>query len=51
MPMVHPWSKFLDLDVLQVNIGIHPSKAVTLIHHIETIFGVPYRYTKEFFIK
>tara|TARA_B100000242_G_C43025772_1_gene477608 strand:- start:566 stop:1384 length:819 start_codon:yes stop_codon:yes gene_type:complete len=43
-----PWSKFLDLDVLQVNIGIHPSKAVTLIHHIETIFGVPYRYTKEF---
>lgn len=43
-----PWSKFLDLDVLQVNIGIHPSKAVTLIHHVETICGVPYRYTKEF---
>ncbi len=43
-----PWSILLDLNTLQVNFGIHPSKAVTLIHHIETIFGVPYRYTKEF---
>ena len=38
----------LNLDFLQVNIGIHPSKAVTLIHHIETITGVPYRYNKLF---
>ena len=43
-----PWSIMLDLDTLQVNLGIHPSKAVTLIHHIETIVGVPYRYNKEF---
>ena len=43
-----PWSKMLDLDFLQVNIGIHPSKAVTLVHHIETIIGVPYRYNKSF---
>lgn len=43
-----PWSKFLDLDVRQINIGIHPSKAVTLIHHLEVSIGVPYRYTKEF---
>lgn len=43
-----PWSKFLDLDLLQINIGLHPSKAVTLIHHIEVVTGVPYRYTKEF---
>ena len=43
-----PWSKFLDLDVRQINIGIHPSKAVTLIHHVEVSVGVPYRYTKEF---
>jgi aminoglycoside 3-N-acetyltransferase len=43
-----PWSKFLDLDARQVNIGLHPSKAVTLIHHIEVVTGVPYRYTKEF---
>ena len=36
------------MDVKQLNFGLHPSKAVTLIHHIETIYGVPYRYTKEF---
>ena len=46
--MGSPWSTMLDLDTLQVNLGIHPSKAVTLIHHIETIVGVPYRYNKEF---
>mgnify|MGYP000882252819 CR=1 FL=1 len=43
-----PWSKMLDNDFSQLNIGMHPSKAVTLIHHIETIIGVPYRFTKEF---
>jgi aminoglycoside 3-N-acetyltransferase len=43
-----PWSHFLDLDVTQINIGMNPSNAVTLIHHIETIVGAPYRYTKEF---
>lgn len=42
------WSHLLDLEATQINFGIHPSKAVTLIHHIETIVGVPYRYTKEF---
>ncbi len=46
-----PWSKMLDLDTLQINIGKHPSRAVTLIHHIETIFGVPYRYNKQFLNK
>ena len=43
-----PWSHFLDLDTTQVNMGVDPARAVTLIHHIETIVGVPYRYTKEF---
>jgi len=43
-----PWSQMLELDAIQINVGIHPSRAVTLIHHIETIVGVPYRYTKEF---
>ena len=38
----------LSLDTTQLNLGIHPSKAVTLIHHIETIAGVPYRFNKEF---
>ena len=43
-----PWSKMLENDFTQLNIGMHPSKAVTLIHHIETIVGVPYRFSKEF---
>lgn len=43
-----PWSHMLELDAIQINFGIHPTRAVTLIHHIETIVGVPYRYTKEF---
>ena len=43
-----PWSILLDLSTRQVNFGLHPSKAVTLIHHIETLVGVPYRYNKEF---
>ena len=43
-----PWSKMLENDFFQVNVGTHPSRAVTLIHHIETIMGVPYRYNKKF---
>ena len=43
-----PWSIMLGLNTTQINMGIHPSKAVTLVHHLETIVGVPYRYTKEF---
>jgi len=43
-----PWSSMLNLDTYQLNIGINPERAVTLIHHIETIVGVPYRYNKEF---
>jgi len=43
-----PWSIMLGLNTTQINMGIHPSKAVTLVHHLETVVGVPYRYTKEF---
>ena len=43
-----PWTHFLEQDAIQVNIGLHPSRAVTLIHHLEVAAGVPYRYTKEF---
>jgi aminoglycoside 3-N-acetyltransferase len=46
--MSSPWSKMLELDTLQVNIGINPGNAVTLIHHVETVVGVPYGYNKEF---
>ena len=46
-----PWTKMLELDATQLNLGVHPSKAVTLVHHIETISGVPYRFNKEFTCK
>lgn len=42
------WQKFVDNDALSLNIGKHPQYSVSVIHHIETIIGVPYRYTKEF---
>jgi len=43
-----PWSTMLDLNTTQLNLGIHPSRAVTLVHHIETLCGVPYRFNKKF---
>ena len=42
------WSKMLELDTLQINLNIKPWNAVSLIHFVETIMGVPYRYNKEF---
>jgi aminoglycoside 3-N-acetyltransferase len=42
------WQKFIERDVLSLNIGKHPSRSVTVIHHLELISGVPYRYNKEF---
>ena len=43
-----PWSKMLELDTMQLNLGINPERAVTLVHHLETVVGVPYRFNKEF---
>jgi aminoglycoside 3-N-acetyltransferase len=42
------FQRFVDADVLAVAIGKHPRFAVPVIHHIETVVGVPYRYNKEF---
>lgn len=42
------WQKFVDLNVLAVNVGKSPHYSLSVIHHIETVMGVPYRYTKEF---
>lgn len=40
--------RFVEADVLGVAIGKHPRLAIPVIHHIETVVGVPYRYNKEF---
>ena len=44
-----PWSKMLELNTMQLNLGINPERAVTLVHHLETVVGVPYRFHKEFY--
>lgn len=42
------WHKFVELDVLGLNIGRSPHYSISVIHYVETVVGVPYRYTKEF---
>lgn len=42
------FQRFVEHDVLGINIGKSPHYSISVIHHIETIVGVPYRYTKEF---
>ncbi len=40
--------RFVERDVLGITIGISPQSSISVIHFIETVMGVPYRYTKEF---
>ena len=35
------WQKFVDLNVLAVNVGKSPHYSLSVIHHIETVMGVP----------
>lgn len=43
-----PWSNLIKLNTLQVHIDIEPHKSISLIHYIETILKVPYRFNKNF---
>ena len=43
-----PEARLIELDGLDIGIGLHPRKGSSVVHHIEHIMGVPYRYTKEF---
>lgn len=43
-----PEARLVDLDALDVSVGLHPRFTTSLVHHIEQVMGVPYRYTKEF---
>ena len=42
------WSRLIEADSLSLHIGIQPRLSISVIHHIELVCGVPYRYTKEF---
>ena len=43
-----PKARLLELDAQYLSIGLSPSRVSMVIHHIEELMGVPYRYTKEF---
>lgn len=43
-----PWTKMIEKNALQINLDIEPWKAISLVHYVETVIGVPYRYNKEF---
>jgi len=42
------FDRLLGLDTVQVQLGFTPTRALTLLHHVEFLRGVPYRYHKEF---
>lgn len=42
------FDRLLNLNTIQMQIGLNPARALTLLHHVEFIRGVPYRYHKEF---
>ena len=42
------FQRFVAADVLGIAVGKHPRLTIPVIHHIETVVGVPYRYNKEF---
>ncbi len=42
------WSRLVEAGALALHVGVHPRLSISVIHHIELVTGVPYRYTKEF---
>jgi aminoglycoside 3-N-acetyltransferase len=43
-----PYDRLLQYPALGLSLGMAPHRAVTVVHHLEFVMGVPYRYTKEF---
>lgn len=46
--METPQSRMVDLDALHVSIGLHPRLSSQIVHHLELVMGVPYRYVREY---
>lgn len=44
-----PFQRLIDRDALYVSVGQPMERSISLVHHIELVMGVPYRYSKEFF--
>lgn len=43
-----PMSRLIEREAKVLNIGIPPSRTNSVVHHVEQLMGVPYRYHKEF---
>jgi aminoglycoside 3-N-acetyltransferase len=43
-----PYERLLNLNAWGVSVGLSPRLTCSVIHHIEQVMAVPYRYTKEF---
>jgi|TARA_B100001964_G_C14261974_1_gene616167 aminoglycoside 3-N-acetyltransferase len=41
-----PEDRMISLDTTSVSVGLHPRLTCSVIHHVEMLMGVPYRYTK-----
>ncbi len=43
-----PFQRMVERDALYVSVGMPIENTISLVHHVELMMGVPYRYTKEF---
>ncbi|NDV20633.1 hypothetical protein GO013_14575 [Pseudodesulfovibrio sp. JC047] len=43
-----PKQRLIDANALFVSVGLHPRLTSAVVHQVELMMGVPYRYTKEF---
>lgn len=43
-----PFQRMVERDAIHVSIGKELNRTISLVHHVELMMGVPYRYVKEF---
>lgn len=43
-----PKDRMINLDTMYLSVGLEPRWTCSVVHHVEMLMGVPYRYTKEF---
>ncbi len=43
-----PYARLLEMNAWGVSVGLPPQRTCSVIHHLEQVMAVPYRYTKEF---
>ena len=43
-----PFQRMIDKNALYVSVGQEMENSISIVHHVELVMGVPYRYSKEF---